>query len=582
MEDPHRNYPPKTKKKRQRKLQHQEGEKQHESFHKDEHHANAEKQEESPKTKQQLKRKSKKNKYRMRKRLKVQERQTSSKTRNPNPTTLDHDAQKASAGLMKTKPPHHTQRPKERRKTEDPVASDAASVIASENFWNPGGGLSRNVASNLAPRLRLPWSTFPEQFLRNPKVEKARAAALQALRDRFASLCQAHGVKKTGATGVFEKFHFVWLHEAGDVALREGKLCPEEPLLPSLTTSASLKTVRRVLLEELNIPEAKSLATALTDHALVIAAKLSNTIRTIQVEALEGMSSMEEVSVVHGQSRSLELRHGDTTLRINRSHYAKLRTLFSLTSIASLPSSAVSSGSHESSFHRALFCLLLRYKAIRGPGFQAALSGIVFDCLQKEFEVNFECFASPLNCRYRFFSSAFPDTDSPFGSLGSFFALQPIEGSFQINPPFVGFLVSRLCLHLEALMRRAEAKQKALTFVLVVGANSASRRHVAWTQLQASSFKRAETLIKLHEHGYFEGEQHISKESTRLSTCDSGVFVWQTSAAMTQRPVEDEVMKRVVASFRSSVPHKLRKTPKLFKQRAKAKKLVKAKRAQAS
>jgi hypothetical protein len=51
--------------------------------------------------------------------------------------------------------------------------------------------------------------------------------------------------------------------------------------------------------------------------------------------------------------------------------------------------------------------------------------------------VTMECFASPLNCRYAAFCSAFQDTDGAFGSVGSFFNFRPRTGAFQANPPFV-------------------------------------------------------------------------------------------------------------------------------------------------
>ena len=54
-------------------------------------------------------------------------------------------------------------------------------------------------------------------------------------------------------------------------------------------------------------------------------------------------------------------------------------------------------------------------------------------------------------------------------------------------------------------------------------------------------FKRGELLIKLKDHGYYEGEQHISKQPTRLSTCDTAVFIWQTTAAASARPADKAV-----------------------------------------
>ena len=49
---------------------------------------------------------------------------------------------------------------------------------------------------------------------------------------------------------------------------------------------------------------------------------------------------------------------------------------------------------------------------------QSSLPATVFECLNKHFGVTFECFASPLNCYFRQYCSAFGDTDSFFGSRG--------------------------------------------------------------------------------------------------------------------------------------------------------------------
>lgn len=74
-----------------------------------------------------------------------------------------------------------------------------------------------------------------------------------------------------------------------------------------------------------------------------------------------------------------------------------------------------------------VWCLLKRYQSYMGSGLsnngegqgtQGALPLTVFEALYKHFGVTFECFASPLNCYFRQFSSAFPDTDGYFGSRG--------------------------------------------------------------------------------------------------------------------------------------------------------------------
>jgi phosphorylated CTD-interacting factor 1 len=49
---------------------------------------------------------------------------------------------------------------------------------------------------------------------------------------------------------------------------------------------------------------------------------------------------------------------------------------------------------------------------------QAGLPTTVLEGLNRNFGVTFECFASPLNCYFRQYCSAFPDIDSYFGSRG--------------------------------------------------------------------------------------------------------------------------------------------------------------------
>lgn len=74
-----------------------------------------------------------------------------------------------------------------------------------------------------------------------------------------------------------------------------------------------------------------------------------------------------------------------------------------------------------------VWCMLRRYQSFLGNLTHAAqeseisqssLPVSVFECLQRHFGVSFECFASPMNCYFRQFCSAFGDTDTYFGSRG--------------------------------------------------------------------------------------------------------------------------------------------------------------------
>ncbi len=119
--------------------------------------------------------------------------------------------------------------------------------------------------------------------------------------------------------------------------------------------------------------------------------------------------------------------------------------------------------------------------------------------LLRRFDCRTECFASPLNCRYGRFCSAFSDTDAPFGSLGSFFDFHPTEGCFEANPPFTPFLMERMARHMEALLETSEASgegeaekgepKKPLSFIVIIPAWDEAHNDRAIQQASALSWK---------------------------------------------------------------------------------------------
>lgn len=124
---------------------------------------------------------------------------------------------------------------------------------------------------------------------------------------------------------------------------------------------------------------------------------------------------------------------------VHTTFYEKLQRLFDR------------AGSRNASFEEAFFCLLCRYDMLQGAGLQAAIPGRVHDVLLKHFDCQMECFASPLNCRYQNFGSAF-DLDRLFGSVGSFFTCDFQRGCFQANPPFCEIVIDSMCHRMSELL----------------------------------------------------------------------------------------------------------------------------------
>ena len=258
---------------------------------------------------------------------------------------------------------------------------------------------------------------------------------------------------------------------------------------------------------------------------------------------------------------------------LHRSHYRKLQILFDRQNTES-----ESLEEHRDSFVSSLFCLLARYDTIQGAGLQSAVQGPVFDTLLHSYGCKTECFASPLNCRYDRFCSAFPDVDSPFGSLGSFFDYDFSGGGcFQANPPFVANFILAMCNTINTWLGDSD-KNAPLMFVVFVPHWEDTR---GWQALQESPHLLRHVRIAQASHYYAEGTQYRRKEQYRVASFDTSIFFLQNSQAKKQWPVTREQIDELQKAF-ATKPSQLEDSTKTVGKRKPRSRDANRKRAKSS
>jgi hypothetical protein len=149
-----------------------------------------------------------------------------------------------------------------------------------------------------------------------------------------------------------------------------------------------------------------------------------------EVKASEQLVTFFEKSEPN-QNSFIYIKYKDSEFKLTRYHFRKIKKLFELNQI---------SDPHLKKFEDLVFNLICRYQTFfrsnefinEGYGMQAALPGNLFKELNRTFNVTEEMFASPFNCYFKKYCSAFLDTDYYFGSNGSFFDYKPVEGVFLI------------------------------------------------------------------------------------------------------------------------------------------------------
>jgi hypothetical protein len=178
-------------------------------------------------------------------------------------------------------------------------------------------------------------------------------------------------------------------------------------------------------------------------------------------------------------------------------------------------------------FWHDVYSALVRYKALEGFGYQAAITRACFKTLVDKFGVEGELFASPFNRYCDNYWSAFGDTDICFGSRGSFFSnsFSPSTGCFQANPPFSSGVIIAALDKIEILLRCATGP---LTFIMVL---PYWPQDEFWIDLEKRKFFITSTLIVDSDHCYMEGTGYWqTTQSNRLSGFTTAFVFLQNEA----------------------------------------------------
>jgi phosphorylated CTD-interacting factor 1 len=266
-----------------------------------------------------------------------------------------------------------------------------------------------------------------------------------------------------------------------------------------------------------------------------------------------GEKNPSQVMVVHHR-HTLDLCLSENRrhiLKMNHEHYSKLLTLWRLNRRAvgeQISDSEQINDNDKLTFHNDLYSLLARYYSIQGPGFQAACPELVFDVLESGLGVQHECFASPLNCYFGSYCSAF-DVDVPFGSSGSFWNFSPIQGgSFQANPPFVHHVMVEMVKTIES---RLSEDNVPFSFVVVVPVwlEESSYQHMCHSQ-----YKVKHWIIAKADHGFCDGAQHQRRDRYRVSPYDTAIFVLQNKAGRIHYVPSPKLEQELRDAFATGVP----------------------------
>lgn len=396
-------------------------------------------------------------------------------------------------------------------------------------------------------------------FSTNPVQELARYVFYNRLRRRFQQLLLSEGVvSRRGWVRAFERWQF-------NSKLNTSTSLLFDPLLPSLTSDGitafeSVHLIQDLMnMDNMTLPIAQRISQQITRDSTSGIKQIIDANRfhiptevsapdDIDLDALPEQSIQGSGIAVDRRRYTVDFRLNSVdkerfVFRLNHEYYTHLQTLW-----------RKSSAARRTSFFDDVFCLLVRYEALEGFGWQAGVSRGVLDCLRKHFAVDLECFSSPLNCYLPKYCSVFPDTDAMFGSLGNFFDYYPSQGSFECNPPFVAELMILMLRHIEHLIEHATGP---ISFLVIVPAWEADLHYVAFKNC---AHQRGLLRVNAADHCYCEGAAYNRKDVFRPAPFDTALFCIQNEEGASCWPFTAVAEREIRMAFANDQPSEKWKT----------------------
>lgn len=222
---------------------------------------------------------------------------------------------------------------------------------------------------------------------------------------------------------------------------------------------------------------------------------------------------------------------GNIKFNINKIHYDKLEKLY------------YKNSTESEKFNDRLYLLLSRYNTLSAVGYQGGIPKKLFQYLSENFQLTHECFASPLNCTLDSYCSAFYDVDKYFGSKGSFFKYEILEGFYEANPPFIEEIMVMMSMRIIELL---DQSKKELGFFIVLPAWEDT---LTYSTLSESKYLQHLLKFESGKHIYVDGAQHKVKIQERLSEAPSFVFILQNDLGKEKWKFDEKAIEMITKNF---------------------------------
>jgi hypothetical protein len=187
-----------------------------------------------------------------------------------------------------------------------------------------------------------------------------------------------------------------------------------------------------------------------------------------------------------------------------------------------------------------MFEVGFNYYILDGHSLQWCIPPKVFEVLSSQLNVKTELFASPTNVNLPLYCSLFV-VDKMFGALDNFFNLdsqQVLEGTFEINPPFIDKLFLRSSEIIIKFLEQSQKSGRDLMFIYIMPGWLDSKGYQLLTKCQ---YLIDEIIFDANTHSYYQS----SNDRMIEANFESHVMIVGTEASRVRwtAKIRSEIVK---------------------------------------
>jgi hypothetical protein len=159
-----------------------------------------------------------------------------------------------------------------------------------------------------------------------------------------------------------------------------------------------------------------------------------------------------------------------------------------------------------------IWIIIFRYQLLGSNNHQLAILPNIINCMIKDYDLSFECFASSINSSLPNYCSIYYDLEKFFGSKGNFFNIELTEGTYSFNPPYQKDIIDNGIKRLLFFLEKSKINNKNLTFILTIPIWDKEGQEILNHQNKID-YGDFEIIKEIKESEYFIGLRLITKDN---------------------------------------------------------------------